>query len=364
MMRSWNAAASCSRLLLGAVAVLGACSALEPPGPADPEPGVTNAARPARSDPVVPRETPFATTPAVATCGPLEGRIAFVVDAGGANAIAAIDADGAGYATIVGPGPRRSQPHGGTETPRWTPSGDLLFGSNRAGGPDDWQLFRMEAAGSGPDPIEIPDSIEDHGVLSPDGLSLAFTRYPATGDAAEPFGPGSIFLAAPDGTSPRRLTAGPAGGSDEHPDFSPDGRWVAFSRVFDFTPGSARSAIFVIGVDGTGLTQLTDPALNGFHPRWSPQGELIAFSSNADNFATVASNVWVVAPDGSGERQVTNERQAFVPDWSPDGTWLAFTHLRAGQNRTDLGAVRVDGSDMCVLWKGSDASASEPDWRP
>lgn len=82
--------------------------------------------------------------------------------------------------------------------------------------------------------------------------------------------------------------------------------------------------LFVVNPDGSGLIQITDgPGAVG-EPRWSPDGESIAFIWTLDG---TDSQVWIAARDGSNLRMLRDtEGLSFAGlSWSPDGTRLAYT---------------------------------------
>jgi dipeptidyl aminopeptidase/acylaminoacyl peptidase len=85
---------------------------------------------------------------------------------------------------------------------------------------------------------------------------------------------------SPDGTeilfSPHTLELSP--GQGRAPAWSPSGEQLLFES--DRASSAGLYAIFLIKRDGTGITQLTDPALNADHPVWSPDGQHIAFSAH------------------------------------------------------------------------------------
>jgi Tol biopolymer transport system component len=75
--------------------------------------------------------------------------------------------------------------------------------------------------------------------------------------------------------------------------------------------------IFTIFPDGTEKRQLTFDGENG-RPDWSPDGRKIAFMSIRDGKAWVA----VMDPDGSNQKLLA---EGLAPDWSPDGKQIAFS---------------------------------------
>ena len=87
--------------------------------------------------------------------------------------------------------------------------------------------------------------------------------------------PDVIVLVRPDGSDRVRLTDDPA--QDEEPQWSPDGRRIAFrsDREGDYD-------LFVVNSDGSGLRRLTENSARETVPSWSPDGRSIVFASDRD----------------------------------------------------------------------------------
>jgi DNA-binding winged helix-turn-helix (wHTH) protein len=104
-------------------------------------------------------------------------------------------------------------------------------------------------------------------------------------------------------------------GREESPSFSPDGKQVVFSWNGE-RDGVENLFILTAGVGGARrLTEGASPATN---PAWSPDGSWIAFRRGL-------GEIWVVRPDGSGERRLSETKA--VPTaarlaWSPDSKVL------------------------------------------
>jgi Tol biopolymer transport system component len=113
---------------------------------------------------------------------------------------------------------------------------------------------------------------------------------------------------------------------DSTPQYSPDGRWIAFA--------SSRSGfreIWLCDENGGGLRQLS--FRNGGYtdaPRWSPDGKRIAFSAaEGEN-----RDVYVVEVDsGSVRRMTTAATNEGRPSFSADGRWLYFRSDRSGSEQ-------------------------------
>lgn len=161
------------------------------------------------------------------------------------------------------------------------------------------------------------------------------------------FGASQIAIVSPDGSGLRRVTPEDEG-NYHFPDWSPDSTQLVL-RVA--TPTSKGLAI--LDVDSGRLTPLTSNAVDNL-PKWSPKGDVIAFTSNRDG----DWEIYTIRPDGTGLTRLTNTpgNDAHAA-WSPDGQWLAFSSARGGfkdemarggggQPATDIFVMRPDGSDV------------------
>lgn len=112
------------------------------------------------------------------------------------------------------------------------------------------------------------------------------------------------------------------------PDWSPDGRRIAFVGYAWSTAGFTGN-LCVVNVDGSGLRQITQVAMNQCPatPSWSPDGRRIAChlvtsrnpSLNITDvlMGNVVSDIWTVGADGSDPRQLTNDGRSTDPAWGP-----------------------------------------------
>jgi dipeptidyl aminopeptidase/acylaminoacyl peptidase len=109
------------------------------------------------------------------------------------------------------------------------------------------------------------------------------------------------------------------------PALSPDGIWLAFTvGKHNLDLDRSVSEIWRASYDGKQRSQLTfDDKSSSYQPQWSPDGKWLAFLSDRGEDETV--QVWRMASDG-GEAQQLTEFKGGVSDfvWAPDSRQLAL----------------------------------------
>ena len=109
------------------------------------------------------------------------------------------------------------------------------------------------------------------------------------------------------------------------PRVSPDGKTVAFVlSTTDLEANTARTDLWLVGIDGRDLKRLTAHPADDSNPRWAPDGESLWFLSTRSG----SSQVWRIRISG-GEAQQTTKLPLGLANLvvSPDGERLAFTLL-------------------------------------
>jgi Tol biopolymer transport system component len=199
-----------------------------------------------------------------------------------------------------------------------------------------------------------------------------------------------LFLMNADGTAdgeqfPTPLTRGSSA------TWSPGGKWIAFHRSASGTYGTripgrtepggptTDSDILVMNVDdflqkGVGPTNLTNglptlteglpPGVRGLYASddadWSPDGEKIAFTSRIPNDPSTAGIYVMNLMTGDITRltfcgkitppcDILSALEERSPDWSPDGTRIAFMRRRAAGQPFEIWVMDVDPETLAVL---------------
>jgi len=134
------------------------------------------------------------------------------------------------------------------------------------------------------------------------------------------------------------------------PSFSPDGSRLAF-----VSDESGEGQIYIAAADGTSATRLITSQVLSTDPAWSPTDEYIAF-------VTDETDICLIRPDGTGLRQLTqNQGRNSKPDFSPDGQMIVFSSNRDG-GIMKLFVMKLDGSDQRPLLPGFSPPQSQPVW--
>jgi eukaryotic-like serine/threonine-protein kinase len=152
-----------------------------------------------------------------------------------------------------------------------------------------------------------------------------------------------------------RLTHDP--GLSEWPTWSPDGSLLAFA-----SNRSGNFEIYVRRVDGGQEVNVTGDTSEDFQPAFSPDGRSLAFISTRSSrtgmvkiggflsyeFRTFGGDLWIVPSLGGQARRIALDANS--PEWSPDGTRIAFVTGIEG-HRTILEA-RTEGGEPRTLLAG------------
>lgn len=144
----------------------------------------------------------------------------------------------------------------------------------------------------------------------------------AKDDKADKAEPAKWDVNNPTGATLKQVAIDTDEGSWMDVDVSPDGRTIAFTLLGD---------IYTMPISGGAPRRIAEGLAYEVHPRFSPDGKRIAFTSDRGG----GDNIWVMNADGSDKKQVTKEdfRLLNQPTWSPDGRFIAAKkHFTTGRS--------------------------------
>ncbi len=237
-------------------------------------------------------------------------RIAFIdgIFPPGRHSLAVMNSDGTGHQRIW---------TGKTDlfSLSWAHSGDLLAfarGGYFRGAKTSIDIATIRPDGSGLKTLIADGSNSGWLSFSPDGKYFVFRSGRS--------GVKNLYIANRDGSGVRRLTEG--NWTDTMCNWSPTGEWIVFSsnRDGDFH-------LWLIRPDGTGLRKLLGGARHN-HPHFSPDGKWVVFTSSygGTSVETVSQprtdepfgELFIIRLDGTGLTRLThNGFSEGTPDWGP-----------------------------------------------
>lgn len=176
--------------------------------------------------------------------------------------------------------------------------------------------------------------------LAPDGSAIAFLWISAAYC--------ELRVLRLDGHAVRTLADGCPATLDTSVDWSPDGRSLVFTRYDVRHPALANRhpALFRIGVDGADLRRLSHAGrwlTVDLHPRFSPDGQRIAFIRDSDGHRDL---VHIRSTDGGDERSLRVAMWPYRLDWLDGANLLVSGH---GQSPAEVWQLALDGSRVARL---------------
>ena len=178
---------------------------------------------------------------------------------------------------------------------------------------------------------------------SPDGRWIAFSLNECT-----------VALMRPDGSGMRTIPSQTPGGCETDPAFTPDGTHLIFER---YDPSIEDDAIWIMDLNGGDRRRLGTGPGGAATPEISPDGQTVTFLSYVTNDLTA---IFAVGIDGGAVRQVTPTLNGitFKHDWAPDGSRLVMS------DNADNPDLTVNRGDDQTRWNRSHVSDGQPNAGP
>jgi Tol biopolymer transport system component len=250
------------------------------------------------------------------------------------------------------------------ESPRFSPDGRRIVFAKRlpvAEGSYETrrELYVMDV-GSGEERRLTRNGREELGVdWLPDGR-IVFASCPRSSPGTDERPECSLAAIRADGTGREELArlgyvAGLGG-------VSPDGGRVVYVEI-EGQSHYQEFELVVMNLDGSGRRELTDNDTGDSAPAWSPDGERIAFMSNRAESAPCDTHdcvgfkneIYVMDVDGSDVTRLTETPQEeYTPAWSADGEKIVYSRERS-DGPPELFVMNADGSCPRKLAEGTEA---------
>src|SRR5215208_2283009 len=171
---------------------------------------------------------------------------------------------------------------------------------------------------------------------SPDGKKITYTDYEGfNGKGTE------IYTIKVDGSAKTKVTNNNR--DDDDPSYSPDGKRIVFSgeyRKLIFPWTYAAPEIYTIGVNGKNRVRLTHNSTYDYYPDYSPNGRRIAFAGTGER----SVSIYTIRAHGGGKTKVA---EGFDSSYSPNGKKIAYS---TGKK---IYTINVGGGGKSKVTKGS-----------
>ena len=143
-----------------------------------------------------------------------------------------------------------------------------------------------------------------------------------------------------------------------NPDLSPDGNRLVFYRanpelslpdlwLADFTCPAAPASCQVNERRLVGPAEVGGPLIYGL--AWSPDGQTMALTTGSNAKTIYSKDLWLVNVETGDYRQVLDDGGG-VPDYSPDGAWIALSIPFTGYQHGQLSLIAADSSSYRPLF--------------
>ena len=141
------------------------------------------------------------------------------------------------------------------------------------------------------------------------------------------------------------------GAIDTSPSYSPDGKKI----IFNSDRGGGKTQIYIMDRNGVNISKISAGEGSYRTPVWSPDGNWVAFTK----ILSGSFYIGIMKPDGSDERLLTSSWLEEAPSWSPNSRTIIFGRQKI-DGRNQLYAIDINGDNERLIYSPTDAS--QPSW--
>jgi len=236
---------------------------------------------------------------------------------------------------------------------------EIIYDSSLVG---NWTLWRKPSSGGEPEALFSERAIYGLPVISRQGGQLAVVERHYDTDVRRLELPTAFTTSGPEYATKAGRSGGgieikwermtrliTSQGEDDSPQFSPDGKKIAFA-----SNRSGSMEIWVCASDGGNPLKLTQAGvLTAGSPRWAPDGQRLVYDSGL--------NILMVDAEGGAPRHLTiGSSRDILPNWSRDGACIFFSS-NLGGDRQIWKMPSAGGPPVQITRKGGFEAVEAPD---
>jgi dipeptidyl aminopeptidase/acylaminoacyl peptidase len=241
--------------------------------------------------------------------------------------------------------------------PGWSPDGTKIAFAREVG-PQDHDIWLMNADGSGAHPLTSGPSDDRYPAFSHDGSKIAYR--------SEVGSPATFRISTMNADGSNQAAIKGAGG--DQPAWSPDGTQIVFTHTTSRTDPVTGAVttdddLYTIKVDGSSAaTPLTaDPSVPDRYAAWDPNTNTILFRRVVSN----GRELYQISPAGGTPQALPSPMNpGRAASWSPDATNLVFVSYRDPVVHPDqeIWVGSFSGAFQPRQLTNNDATDDEPRW--
>jgi Tol biopolymer transport system component len=241
--------------------------------------------------------------------------------------------------------------------PKWSPDGQkIAFSSIDPATSGTRQVYMMNKDGSGERKITNSKYGAEQEDWFPDGSKIAYRGYeedPQTKTAVL-----GIYVLSLNAGTPQLIT--PPTIYPYSPSVTPDGLRIVFNATWMY--GNQKGGLFIVNVDGTGFTQLTQE--NDTDPEVSPDNKSLVFSSTRDTNNNWFWNIYLTTEGFEGvvfNLTGVGGGSNVEPSWSPDSKKIVYASRESDSADFEINILDLDTRQRTKLTDNT-VDDHEPDW--
>src|SRR5829696_5489799 len=202
------------------------------------------------------------------------------------------------------------------------------------------EIYTIKVGGGAKTNVTNNNRDDEDSSYSPDGKRIAYTHW--DGHDLE------IYTINTNGTATFQVTNN--GTNEFDPSYSPDGKKIVFSgEESNFWPLFTYAVeIYTIGIHGKNRVQLTNNATYDYFPDYSPDGRRIAYSGSGKKH----SGIYTISARGGDKTKVAEGGDD--PDYSPDGRKIVY--YTGNDLHGKIYTINVGGGGKSKVTEGSNPS--------